>query len=201
MALSITKNNQELCNSDGQPVRSSKYESSYVWLSKDRIIFLKENITKELAADMTALLLYYDSNSTSEPVNIYIHCNGGDADGLIQIYDVMQMMQSPIRTICIGKAYSAGAVLLAAGTKGMRCAFKNSRMMIHGLQGYFPIPGQDHANSNNYMKFMRSNNDNIMKILSKHTGIPLKDIKEDCSRDLFLTPSQAVKYGLIDKVV
>lgn len=200
MALLTTKNNKDLCNSV-QPPRSSKYESSYIWLSRDRVIFLKENITKELAADMTALLLYYDSAPETKAISVYIHCNGGDADGLVQIYDVMQMIHSPIRTICIGKAYSAGAVLLAAGTKGMRFAFKNSRMMIHGLQGYFPIPGQDQVNSKNYMDFVKSNNDSIMKILSNHTGRPLKEVKEDCSRDLFLTPVQAVKYGLIDKVI
>jgi len=200
MVLSKIRNNQELCDSS-KLSRSSKYESSYIWLSKDRVIFLKENITKELAADMTALLLYYDSFSTEDPISIYIHCNGGDADGFVQIYDVLQMMQSPISTICVGKAYSAGAVLLASGTKGMRYAFKNSRMMIHGLQGYFPIPGQDQVNSKNYMNFIKANNSNIMKILSKHTGRPLKDIKTDCSRDLFLTPSQACNYGLIDKVI
>jgi len=200
MALSTTKNNKELCN-NGLPPRTSKYESSYIWLSKDRVIFLKENITKELAADMTALLLYYDSAPVSDPISIYIHCNGGDADGLIQIYDVMQMMHSPIKTVCIGKAYSAGAVILAAGTKGMRYAFKNSRMMIHGLQGYFHIPGQDQVNSYNYMNFIKSHNDDIMKILASHTGKPLKDIKEDCTRDMFLTASQAVKYGLVDKIV
>lgn len=178
----------------------SKYESSYIWMAKARQIFLKENITKDIASDMTALLFYYDSISSS-PITVYIHCRGGDADGLMQIYDVMQMMQSPIRTVCIGRAYSAGAVLLAAGDNGMRYAMKSSKVMIHGIRGYFPMPGDDQVASKNYYDFLKSHNDSIMKILAMHTGKTLKEVKEDCLRDMYMSAGQAMKYGIVDHIV
>jgi len=178
----------------------SKYESSYIWLAKGRQIFLKENITKDVSSDMTALLFYYDSVS-NDPITVYIHCRGGDSDGLMQIYDVMNLMQSPIRTVCIGRAYSAGAVLLAAGEQGMRFAMKSSKVMIHGVRGYFPPPGSDQVASKNYFSFLKSHNDTVMKILAKHTSKDLKQVKEDCSRDMYMSAAQALKYGIVDHVV
>lgn len=178
----------------------SKYESSYVWLAKGRQIFLKENITKDVASDMTALLFYYDSISTN-PITVYIHCRGGDSDGLLQIYDVMNLLRSPIRTVCIGRAYSAGAVLLSAGEEGMRFAMKSSKIMIHGIRGFFPPPGSDQVASKNYFSFLKSHNNTIMKILAKHTGKDLKQVKEDCARDMYFSAAQAVKYGIVDHII
>ena len=178
----------------------SKYENSYVWLAKSRQMFLKENITKDVASDMTALLFYYDSIS-SDPITVYIHCRGGDLDGLVQIYDVMNLIQSPIRTVCIGRAYSAGAVLLAAGEQGMRYAMKSSKVMIHGVQGFFPPPGSDQVASKNYFTFLKSHNDTVMKILAKHTGKELNQVKKDCVRDTYMSAAQAVKYGIVDHIV
>jgi ATP-dependent Clp protease protease subunit len=189
------------CENCMMKFKPRKYDSSYVFLAKDRIIFLKENITKEVAAELSALFLYYDSVSQEEIISLYIHCNGGDADGLSNIYDVMQMIKAPIQTVCIGKAYSAAAVLLAAGTKGLRYAFQNSKVMIHGIQLAFPIPGHDQSNSKNYLDFINKNNDNIMKILAKHTGHTLAKIKEDSKRDFWLNAKQAVQYGVIDEVI
>lgn len=185
---------------DDEKVKFSKYEMSHSFLSADRIIFLKEDITKDTAAELSALFLYYD-NLSQEDISLYIHCRGGDADSLINIYDVMQMIKSPIKTICIGKAYSAAAVLLAAGSDGKRFAFRNSSIMIHGIQCAFPIPGHDQVNSKNYLQFLNKNNDNIMKVLSKHTRKPLNLVKNDCKRDLFLNPSRAVAYGIIDHII
>lgn len=189
-----------LCQEEGKP-GNSKYDSSYIYLSKSRSIFLKEVISKEVAADLSALLLYYDSRSAEEDITLYLHCNGGDADGLINVYDVMKLIRAPIKTVCIGKAYSAAAVLLAAGTKGKRFAMKNSKIMIHGIQCMFPIPGYDQVNSKNYLDFLNTHNDTIMKILSSHTEKPLKQIKEDCKRDMFLDAKQAMNYGIIDKIL
>lgn len=189
-----------LCEQDIEELKSSKYESSYVWLANERIIFLKENITKTVAAEMAALLFYYD-NKDIAPISIYIHCNGGDADGFINIYDVMQMIKSPVQTICLGKAFSAAAVLLAAGSIGKRFAFKNSKIMIHGIQCLFPIIGHDQVNSKNYLEFLNKNNDNIMKVLAKHTKHSLEDIKADCKRDLYMDAKDAKKYGIIDTII
>lgn len=191
----------KLCEADiGASIKPSKYESSYVWLAKDRFIFLKEAITKEVASELSALLLYYD-NESSDDICIYIHSNGGDSDGLINIYDVIHMIKSPVSTVCLGKAYSAAAILLAAGTKGKRYAFKNSKIMIHGVQFAFPIPGDDQVNSKNYFDFVKKNNDNIMKMLASDTGHTIEKITEDCKRDLFLDAKQALEYGIIDRII
>jgi ATP-dependent Clp protease protease subunit len=189
-----------LCDTEPTLKKESKYESSYVWLAKARIIFLKETITKEVAAELSALLLYYD-NESNDDIYLYIHSNGGDVDGLVNIYDVMNIVRSQIHTICLGKAYSAAAVLLAAGTKGKRYAHRNSQIMIHGIQFIFPIAGDDQVDSKNYLEFLKKNNNTVMKMLAEDTGHPLKEIIEDCKRDLFLDAKQALKYGIIDHII
>lgn len=177
------------------------YAESYVKLANDRIIFLSEDVTKESASALSAMLLYYDNQDHEAPIDLYLNSNGGDASGLSNIYDVMQMISAPVKTICMGKCYSAGAVLLAAGSKGQRYAFKNSKVMIHGIQAVFPIPGHDVVNSKNYYKFLEENNDSIMKILAKHTGHSLEKIKQDCLRDVWLDAKQALEYGVIDHIM
>lgn len=177
------------------------YAETYVKLSKDRVIFLSEDVSKETAAELSALLLYYDNEDHETPITLYIHTNGGDASGLANIYDVMQMVQAPIKTICLGKCYSAGAIILAAGTAGERYIFKNAKVMLHGIQCGFPVPGDDMVNSKNYYEFLEDNNDNIMKILAKHTGHPLEVIKADLKRDVWLDAKQAVDYGVVDHII
>lgn len=177
------------------------YAETYIKLSKSRVIFLSENVTKETAAELSALLLYYDNDDHEAPITLYIHTNGGDASGLANIYDVMQMIQAPIKTICLGKCYSAGAIILAAGTKGERYIFKNAKVMLHGIQCGFPIPGHDMINSKNYYEFLEDNNDNIMKMLAKHTGHSLDKIKSDTTRDVWLDSKQALEYGVVDHII
>ncbi len=192
----------KLCDSDKIiDIKPSRYESSYVFLAKDRVIFLKEDITKEVASELSALLLYYDNMDPEEDIDLYIHCNGGDGDSLVQIYDIFHMIRAPVKTICIGKAFSAGAILLAAGAKGKRYAYKNSKIMIHGIQFVFPIPGDDQVNSKNYFDFAKKNNNKLMKMLAEDTGNSLEKILEDCKRDLFLEPKEALKYGIIDHII
>jgi ATP-dependent Clp protease protease subunit len=113
----------------------------------------------------------------------------------------MQMISAPIKTVCIGKCYSAGAVLLAAGTKGERYAFKSSSVMIHGIQAVFPIAGHDMTASKNYFEHLESHNDNIMKMLAHHTGHSLAKVKEDCKKDIWMNATQALAYGLIDHIL
>src|SRR5260221_8676422 len=104
-------------------------QQSYAELAEYRSIFISEDFTKEMASAMIALLLYYDNQSIIEPITIYINSNGGDGSALCAIYDMMNMISAPIETICMGKCYSAGAFLLAAGTKGKRYVFKHSQIM------------------------------------------------------------------------
>lgn len=179
-----------------------KYYDTYIKLSQERIIFLVEDFTKETSSALTALLLYYDNENPNEDITIYIHSDGGDATALTNIYDVMQMINSPISTICLGKAYSAGAFLLAAGSPGKRFLFPHSQVMIHGIQCSFPVIGEGHpTNSKNYFEFLKTTNDNLMKILSKHTGQPLDRIKEDCLRDIYLNAEATIEYGLADDII
>lgn len=175
------------------------YSDYYIKLSKYRSIFINEGISVENAGDLSALLLYYDALNSDE-ITLYIHTNGGSVAGLINIYDVMQIINSPIKTICIGKAYSAGAVLLAAGSKGNRFAFKHASVMIHGIQAGFPGAG-DVINAKNYYEYLHDINKNIVKILSQHTGKSVEEVEEDCKKDLFMTAEQALEYGIIDGII
>lgn len=180
---------------------TANYVESYIKLTKDRFIFLSEDVSIKSAAELSALLLYLDNENHQEPITIYVHSNGGDAAGLANIYDVMQMISAPVKTVCVGKAYSAGAVILAAGSKGERYAMKSAKIMIHGIQFSFPIPGHDITTSKNYYEFVREENDNIMKILAHHTGHSLEKLKEDCKQDVWLSATEAVSYGLIDHII
>lgn len=180
---------------------SSGYEDSYARLTKNRIIFVCEDIAPTMAAQLSALLLYFDNQDHNAMIEMYIHSRGGDASALTNIYDVMQMIQAPVKTVCLGKCYSAGAVLLAAGTKGYRYAMKNSNVMIHGIQAGFPIPGHDITTSKNYFEFLNDNNDSIMKILAHHTGHSLEKLKEDCKQDVWLSAKEALEYGIVDHIV
>jgi ATP-dependent Clp protease, protease subunit len=183
-------------------LQPSKYYDTYIKLSQGRLIFLTEDFTKETSSALTALLLYYDNQNPNEDITIYIHSDGGDATALSNIYDVMQMVRSPISTVCLGKAYSAGAFLLAAGSPGKRFLFPHSQVMIHGIQCSFPGIGEGHpTNSKNYFAFLKTTNNNLMKILAKHTGQPLDRIKEDCKKDIYLDAEAAIEYGLADDII
>lgn len=177
------------------------YADTYIKLAKHRVIFISENIDDAMAAQLSAMLLYFDNEDHEATIEMYIHSNGGAATGLANIYDVMQMIKAPIKTVCIGKCYSAGAVLLAAGTKGERYVFKNASIMIHGIQCGFPIPGHDMVTSKNYYEFLLENNDNIMKMLAHHTGHTLERVKEDCKQDVWMDAKKALEYGIVDHII
>lgn len=180
-----------------------KYQDTYIKLAtKDRTLFINEVFTKELASAASAMLLFYEQQDSQQDITIYINSPGGDAAALCQIYDVMSMIKSPIKTVCLAKCYSAGGVLLAAGTKGKRFILPHAEVMIHGLQCVFPILGEAaQADSQNYYQFLSSFNDSIMKILARHTGHPLNKIKEDCKKDMYFNAKQAVEYGLADRIL
>lgn len=177
------------------------YADTYVKLAKNRILFVSEGVSDTMATELSAMLLYLDNEDHDAPIEMYIHSNGGLVTGLSNIYDVMQMIKAPIKTVCIGKCYSAAAVLLAAGTKGMRYAFKNASVMIHGIQFGFPVPGHDMTSSKSYYDFVNNNNDNIMKMLAYHTGHSLEKVKADCKEDVWMDAKGALEYGLIDHIV
>lgn len=198
MVLLKTKN-----NSDEDSVKvNSKYSEFYIKLTKNRTIFLSEDLTREIGASIIAMLLYFDNEDPNEEITILINSNGGDASALMAIYDVIQMISAPVKTVSLGKCYSAAAVLLAAGTKGKRFALKHAQIMIHGLQCSFPLIGEsDQLSSENYFRFLNKSNLDVMRILAKHTGKNIKQIEKDCTRDFYLTAESSLQYGIIDRIL
>jgi ATP-dependent Clp protease protease subunit len=196
----MTMKNCEDCDNEGVG-NSSGYEDSHVVLTKGRTIFISEDVTNKMASQVAALLLHYNHEDHMAPIEIFINSNGGAISGLFNIYDIMQMIEAPIKTVCIGRCYSAAAVILAAGTKGERYGMKNCRLMVHGIQAVWPIPGLDPAGSHNYHHFLKENNDNVMKILAAHTGQDLEIIRKDCLDDVWMNANDAKRYGIIDHII
>lgn len=188
------------CSEETSEYSPHKYHNSLIELANGRIIFLAEDFSKQTSSEMTALLLHYNQQSKTEPIYIYIHSQGGDAAAMMNIIDIIDMIEAPVHTVCMGRAYSAGAFLLMSGDD--RMAFTNCEIMIHGAQLLFPIPGKEGAvDSQDYGKFVQAYDDKVMKILAKATGKSLRTVKQDCEHDLFMTAKEALAYGIIDRVL
>lgn len=181
-----------------QESNQPRYLHIYASLASDRILFISEDISKDIAASLSAMLLFYDFQNNEE-ITLIINTNGGDTDALMNIYDIMQMIKSPIKTICLGKAYSAGAFILSAGTKGKRFITENSVVMIHGVQLNMVYGSQ--SESANYLNFIKNHNDALMQKLSKHTGKDIEQIRLDCKNDKYFDANAAIEYGLVDQVL
>ncbi len=170
----------------------------YSRLLKERIIFIGGPIDDDIANMIIAQILFLHAEDKDKEANIYINSPGGIVTAGLAIYDTMQFVKMPISTICIGQASSMAALLLAAGDKGKRFALPNARIMIHqplgGAQGQatdIEIQAQE------ILRMKKLIND----ILAKHTGQPLDKIIKDTDRDFFMSPDEAVKYGLIDETL
>ena len=167
-------------------------------LLKERIIFITGPIDDGVATVVTAQLLFLESENPEKDISIYINSPGGSISAGLAIYDTMQFISSSVSTMCIGQAASMGALLLAGGDKGKRFALPNSRVMIHQPLGGFQGQASDfeiHAKEILYMKKI------VNEILAKHTGQTVKKIEKDTDRDNFLNAEEAVKYGLVDKII
>lgn len=172
----------------------------YSSLIKERILFLSGEIDGEVGTSLAAKLLLLDSEDHEAPITLFINSNGGTIEnGLLTIYDTMQYIQAPVKTICIGEAYSSAAIILSAGQKGLRGAYPSSKIMIHMLRvedftGTLKEYEED-------CKRAKDLNKRLYKILSFHTGQSMAKIKRDCNKDKYLTAEDAIKYGLIDFIV
>ena len=167
-------------------------------LIEDRILFLYEEIDSAVASKIIAVLLYLDAQDPSKEITIYINSPGGDSDGLFAIYDTFQLISAPIKTICIGEACSAAAILLASGTPGLRYACTNSEVMIHHVQAEL-----EGSKTEIEREVIRINEINrlIVETLARHTGQSVKVVDADCSLDKWLSATEAVEYGLVDKIL
>ena len=170
----------------------------YSRLLEDRIIFLGRPITDEVANVVVAELLFLEAKDPEKDIFLYINTPGGGVTAGLAIYDTMQYVKCPVRTICVGMAASMGAVLLAAGTKGKRYALPNSKILIHqpwgGAQGQ-AIDVKIHAE-----ELIRTR-DQINEILARHTGQPKEKIEKDTDRDFFMSAEEAKAYGLVDDII
>jgi ATP-dependent Clp protease, protease subunit len=170
----------------------------YSRLLKDRIIFLVGEIEDHMANLVVAQLLFLESESATKDINLYINSPGGAVSSAMSIYDTMQFIKPDVRTLCIGQAASAGALLLASGESGKRHCLPHSRVMIHQVLGGYQGQGTDiqiHAQETQRVS------DNLNNILSLHTKRPVTDIERDTNRDNFMSAEQAMAYGLIDSVL
>ncbi len=170
----------------------------YSRLLKDRIIFLGEPINDHTANIVIAQLLFLDAESKGKDIKFYINTPGGSVTAGLAIYDTMQYIKSDVSTICVGLAASMGAVLLAAGAKGKRFTLPNSEILIHQVMGGFEGQASDIKIHSEHILKIR---EKLNKILAKHTGQPISMIEKDTDRDHFMSAEEAVKYGIIDKVI
>ncbi|WP_243310161.1 ATP-dependent Clp endopeptidase proteolytic subunit ClpP [Fundidesulfovibrio agrisoli] len=178
--------------------RTERAYDIYSRLLRDRIILLGTPIDDHVANVICAQLLFLESEDPKKEVSLYINSPGGSVTAGMAIYDTMQFISCPVSTLCMGQAASMGALLLAAGAKGMRSALPNARIMIHQPSGGFQGQTTDidiHAREIIRMR------ERLNEILAKHTGTDIEKIREDTERDYFMTAEDACKYGLIDKVI
>lgn len=167
-------------------------------LLKDRIIFLGEDITDHVANIVVAQLLFLRMEDPKKDIHIYINSVGGYISAGLAIYDVLKWLPCNINTYCIGQASSMGALLLTAGTKGKRFALPNSRIMIHQPAGGIGGTAEDILIQATEILYLKSL---VTKILAETTGQTIEKIKEDSERDFFMSPQEAINYGLIDEII
>ena len=181
--------------------QSSKGERAYDIYSrllKERIVFLVGPINDSVASLITAQLLFLESENPKKEIYLYINSPGGLVTAGMGIYDTMQYIKPDVSTLCIGQAASMGSFLLAAGEKGKRFSLPNSRVMVHQPSAGYQGQATDieiHANEIMALK------KRLNQIYSKHTGKKIAEISNIMERDKYFSPEEAIKFGLIDKVV
>ena len=181
-----------------QSSRGERSYDIYSRLLKERIIFLTGPIDDNVASLICAQILFLESENPKKEISFYINSPGGIVWSGLAIYDTMQYVSSKIMTICIGQAASAGSLLLTAGEKGMRFSLPNSRIMVHQPSGGYQGQVTDIEIQTNEIKKTKSK---LNEIYSKHTGKKLSEISSIMERDKYFSADEAIKFGLIDKVV
>ncbi|HTS85682.1 MAG TPA: ATP-dependent Clp endopeptidase proteolytic subunit ClpP [Usitatibacter sp.] len=181
-----------------QSGRGERAYDIYSRLLKERVIFLVGPINDAMANLVVAQLLFLESENPDKDIHLYINSPGGSVSAGMAMYDTMQFIKPDVSTLCTGLAASMGAFLLCAGAKGKRFCLPNSRVMIHQPSGGFSGQASDieiHAKEVLYLKRK------LNEMMAQHTGQPLETIERDTDRDNFMSAEDAVKYGLIDRVL
>ena len=178
--------------------RDERVYDIYSRLLKDRIIFLGQQVTADLANSLVAQMLFLQSEDGKKDINLYINSPGGSVTAGLAIYDTMQFLSCDVATYCMGQAASMGAMLLTAGAKGKRFALPNASIMIHQ-----PLAGM-RGTAEEIMihrKEWRRVKERLNNLLVNHTGKTLAEIEDGTDRDNFMTSQEALDYNLIDRVV
>ena len=181
-----------------QTSKGERQYDIYSRLLKERIIFLGDDINEYTANIIVAQMLFLESDDSEKDIHLYINSPGGVVSAGLAIYDTMQYIKSHVSTICVGQAASMAAVLLASGEKGKRYALPRSRIMIHQPSG--GTRGQASDIEIHAREILRLREE-LNEILSAHTGKDKEQIKIDSERDNFMSASEALGYGIIDKVI
>jgi ATP-dependent Clp protease protease subunit len=168
-------------------------------LIKDRSIFIYGEIDTEMATRIVAAILFLDMQNSTKDITMYLNCPGAEISSFFSIYDVMQSIESPIKTICLGEACSGGAALLVSGCPGKRLAYPHSQIMIHNIQGS-ELSGSK-TEIEEEVKRMEVLNERFIEILARHTGNVLSKVKKDCEKDYYLTAEEAYNYGIVDEII
>ena len=181
-----------------QTARGERSYDIFSRLLKERVVFIVGPIEDQVANLVVAQLLFLESENPDKDIHLYINSPGGVVTAGLSIYDTMQFVRPDVSTICMGQAASMGAFLLSGGTKGKRFCLPHARMMIHQpLAGY---QGQA-SDIDIHAKEILATRERLNKLLAAHTGQPLERIEKDTDRDYFMSGTDAVDYGLIDKVL
>ena len=194
----VLKTNQLVPMVVEQTPRGERAYDIYSRLLKERVIFLTGPIEDVVANLVVAQMLYLEAENPDKDISLYINSPGGSVTSGLSIYDTMQFIKPDVSTLCVGQAASMGAVLLTGGAKGKRHALPNSRVLIHQVMGGFQGQASDveiHAQE------ILSIKQKLNKILSSHSGQKIDKIAKDSDRDNFMSPEEAVEYGLIDSVM
>ena len=181
-----------------QSARGERSYDIYSRLLKERVIFLIGPVEDHMANLVVAQLLFLESENPDKDIHLYINSPGGSVTAGMSIYDTMQFIKPDVSTMCIGQAASMGALLLAGGAAGKRFCLPHSRVMIHQPLGGFQGQASDieiHARE------ILSIRHKLNQVLAHHTGQPMEIIERDTDRDNFMSGEEAVKYGLVDKVM
>ena len=181
-----------------QTPRGERAYDIYSRLLKERVIFLTGPVEDYGSNLIVAQMLYLEAENPEKDIHLYINSPGGSVTAGLSIYDTMQFIKPDVSTLCIGQAASMGAILLCGGAKGKRQALPNSRVMIHQVLGGFQGQASDiEIHTQEILSIKKKLNE----ILANHSGQKVDKIAKDSDRDNFMSPEQAVKYGLIDDVV
>jgi ATP-dependent Clp protease protease subunit len=181
-----------------QDGRAERSFDIYSRLLRERIVFLGQAVEDDIANLITAQLLFLEAEDPDQDISLYINSPGGSAYAGMAIYDAMQYVKPDVQTICTGMGMSAAAMILCGGAPGKRYALPNAKVMIHqGSAGYRGTPADIQIAATEILAMTRR----MAEIISSHTGQPVEQVMTDIDRDRFMTPEEAVEYGIVDAVM